>query len=462
MTTPTRTDVPGSFRDPCGVVFERDGGLYREVRRNYQARYDQLMEGGLYQALVEAELLVPHEEVTPDPDAGPDTYRVLRPERVPFISYPYEWSFSQLRAAALATLRIQRMALQHGMSLRDASAYNIQFRGGKPVLIDTLSFEAYEEGQPWPAYRQFCQHFLAPLALMGYRDIRLGNLLRVHLDGVPLDLAASLLPWRTRLRPSLLMHIHLHARSQRRHGARQGAHNTQGRKLSRNGLLGLLDSLRGSIRGLRWRPEGTEWAEYEQGDSYTVDALEHKEETVRSFLERAGPASVWDLGANTGRFSRIAAELGALTLAFDLDPAAVERHWRACNERGEQRVLPLVLDLTNPSPALGWAHNERMSFAERGPVGLVMALALVHHMAIGNNVPLPRVASFLASLAPWLVVEFVPREDPKARLLLAGRDDIFPGYTQAGFEAAFEDHYRIEAIQEVRDSRRVLYLMRRK
>jgi hypothetical protein len=462
MAAPIRRDVPGSFRDPCGVVFERDGGLYREVRRRYQPHYDLLMDSGLYHALVDAGLLIPHEEVLPDPDASPDTYRVLQPERVLFVSYPYEWSFSQLRAAALATLRIQRIALQYGMSLRDASAYNIQFRNGRPVLIDTLSFEAYKEGEPWPAYRQFCQHFLAPLALMAYRDVRLVHLLRVYLDGVPLDLAASLLPWRTRLRLSLLMHIHLHARSQHRYAGRKDTSTLRRRPLSRNGFLGLLDSLRGGVCGLRWLPEGTEWADYEQGDSYSAGALAHKEAIVWPFLEKVRPPSVWDLGANTGRFSRIAAELGLPTLAFDLDPAAAERHWQWCIEHREQRVLPLVLDLTNPSPALGWAHTERMSLVERGPAGMVLALAVVHHLAIGNNVPLPRVASFLASLAPWLAVEFVPPEDPKAQQLLAGREDTFSSYTQSGFEAAFKSYYKIETMETIRDSHRALYLMRRK
>jgi len=462
MTTSTRRDVPGSFRDPRGVVFESDGVIYREVRQDYRGDYDRLMQSGLYGVLVEEGLLIPHEEISLDSEAGPDTYRILRPERIPFISYPYEWSFSQLRVAALATLRIQQIALRHGMSLRDASAYNIQFYAGRPLLIDTLSFETYSEGAPWVAYRQFCQHFLAPLALMAYCDVRLGQLLRIHLDGVPLDLATSLLPWRSRLRPGLLIHLRLHARSQRRHASDNGSSNTREARLSRNGMLGLLDSLQSVVNGLHWRPEGTEWADYEQGDSYVPEALSHKEAVVRRFIEEVRPESLWDLGANTGRFSRIAAELGVPTVSLDLDPGAVERHWLSCVERGEQRVLPLVVDFSNPSPAMGWAHQERMSLAERGPAGMALALALIHHMVIGNNVPLPRVASFMASLAPWLAIEFVPREDPKVQQLLAHREDIFTGYTQANFESAFKTQYEIEGVEAIRESRRVLYLLRRK
>ncbi len=214
---------PGSFRDPNGFIFYRGQTLFRQVQRLYQPHYDQLMQSGLYEALVNAGLLIPHVEEHVDIALKTGAYRVLRPEPLPFISYPYEWCFSQLRDAALATLQIQMEALRFGMSLKDASAYNIQFRNGKPLLIDTLSFEKYEAGKPWVAYRQFCQHFLAPLALMSYTDIRLGQLLRVHLDGIPLDLTSRLLPCNTKLRMGLLTHIHLHGAAQKRYADQAGA-----------------------------------------------------------------------------------------------------------------------------------------------------------------------------------------------------------------------------------------------
>ena len=203
----------GSFRDPSGFVYERDGVLYRRVHRSYAAHYDRLMDSGLYAALVGDGLLVPHEEVGPR-GGEQDPYATLRPERVAFVSYPYEWCFSQLKDAALTTLRIQERALGFDMTLKDASAYNIQFHRGRPVLIDTLSFECYEEGVPWVGYRQLCQHFLAPLALMAHRDVRLGGLLRLHLDGIPLDLASTLLPARTRLDvPQAARRSDLHSRN---------------------------------------------------------------------------------------------------------------------------------------------------------------------------------------------------------------------------------------------------------
>ncbi|MDP8959429.1 MAG: SAM-dependent methyltransferase [Actinomycetota bacterium] len=450
--------VPGSFRDPSGQVFLREGVLYRQVNHAYRGDYEELLRSGLYQALVERRLLVPHQEDHQAQPLSGEAYKVLRPERIDFISYPYEWCFSQLREAALATLCVQKLALEHDMSLRDASAYNIQFRGGRPVLIDTLSFERLPEGQPWVAYRQFCQHFLAPLALMAYRDLRLGRLLRLYPDGVPLDLATPLLPWRSRWRPSLLLHLHGHARSQRRHAHRPAS--GKGR-FGRRALQGLVESLEAAVRRLRPKAAPSEWADYyATGDSYTSGGLAHKQELVGGFLAEVEPRSVWDLGANTGMFSRIASSAGFPTVAFDADPASVEIMYRRVVEEGEVHLLPLVMDLTNPSPGLGWASEERTGMVERGPVDLVMALALVHHLAIGNNVPLAEVAGFFRRLAEWLIVEFVPKSDPKVELLLASRQDVFPHYTQEGFEQAFAAHFGLERKEPIKESERVLYLMR--
>lgn len=451
--------LASSFRDPSGFLFRREGILYRQVNESYRPDYDLLMASGLYKELTGDGLLIPHGEV-----AAPEgAYKLLQPEPVAFISYPYEWCFSQLKDAALTTLTIQRRALAKGMSLKDATAYNIQFCKGRPILIDTLSFERYREGEPWVAYRQFCQHFLAPLALMAHTDVRLGQLLRVHIDGIPLDLASRLLPWCTRLSFPLLSHLHLHAATQRRYADRPvGQKGGSRRKVSRQGLIGILESLAGGIRKLCWKPAGTEWADYYDFTNYTDEALVEKGRLVGELIDRAAPTSVWDLGANTGFFSHIPVEAGIPTLAFDIDPAAVERAYRACREREETALLPLLLDLTNPSPALGWAHAERMALTERGPAGIVLALALVHHLAISNNVPLPRLAEYFRQLSEKLIIEFVPKSDSKVQKLLATREDIFPNYTRAGFEEAFQRCFEITVTEPIPGTDRILYLMRAK
>ena len=453
---------PGSFRDPSGFVFTREGVLYRQVDSSFADHYDHLMASGLYGTLVEEGLLLPHEEIDVAHAAADGAHRVLRPQLVPFVSYPYEWCFGQLKDAALATLRIQHRALEHGMSLRDASAYNIQFVDGRPVLIDTLSFERLSEGRPWVAYRQFCQHFLAPLALMSYRDVRLGQLARVHMDGVPLDLAAELLPRRARLRIPVLLHLFLHARSQSRHQADPAAvASRRAHPFPLRAFQGLVESLERGVRRMAWDPARTPWARYySEADSYSPDALAHKQRVVEAYLDEGRPSSVWDLGANTGVFSGLAARRGARVVAFDADPGAVELHYRAVVRDGEKQVLPLLVDLTNPSPAIGWANRERASLLDRGPADMALALALVHHVAIGNNVPLDRLAGFLAETCTLLAIEFVPKTDPKVQLLLASREDVFPDYSVEGFEKAFTGKFSILRRDTLPGSDRVLYLMR--
>lgn len=448
--------VEASFRDPSGHLFTLDGTLFRQVNRFYQEHYTHLMDSGLYQSLVKDGLLIPHEEVSVTPPDPSLAWKVIQPETIPFISYPYEWSFSQLKDAAQVTLEIQKRALGHGMVLKDSSAYNIQYHQGKPVLIDTLSFEIYTEGQPWIAYRQFCQHFLAPLSLMSHRDIRLGQLLRIYIDGVPLDLASRLLPWKTRFNWPLQMHIHLHAASQKRYASSSLPGE---RKMGKTAMLGWIDSLESAIRGLSWSPEGTAWSEYYTDTNYTSSGLEHKKALVREYLDFFHPKSIWDLGANTGLFSRIASQMGIQTIAFDIDPGAVELNYRECRKESETNLLPLLLDLTNPSPGIGWENRERQAFAERGPADAVMALALIHHLAIANNVPLQRLASFLHGLSQWLLIEFIPKGDSQVQRLLASREDIFTEYTQANFEQVFASRYTIHRVEAIQDSQRSLYLM---
>ena len=449
--------LTASFRDPSGFLFSENGILFRQVNQSYAEDYARLMESGLYAKLVKAGLLIPHVESEQVPARKESAFKVIQPEHVPFISYPYEWSFGQLKDAALTTLSIQKRALKAGMSLKDASAYNIQFLRGKATLIDTLSFEKYKEGQPWVAYRQFCQHFLAPLALMSVRDVRLGQLLRVYIDGVPLDLASKLLSWHTRFNFGLLTHIHIHSGAQKRY-ANQAVKPRSG-GMSRQAMLGLIENLENTVKKLDWKPSGTEWGDYYGDNNYSDAAFQHKMSLVREWTEQMKPALVWDLGANTGVFSREAGASGAQVISFDIDPAAVEQNYRYVKSNKDQNILPLVLDLTNPSPALGWSNSERDSFGERGPADMVLALAVIHHLSISNNVPLPQLAGFFAQTCKWLVIEFVPKSDSQVQKLLASREDIFPNYTREGFEAAFKEKFTIRTVEAVRESERHLYLM---
>ena len=455
------TRVAGSFRDPSGFVFRHDDIICRTVMPSYKVHYDRLMDSNLHRVLVEKGLIVPHEEVTLDLPETTGAYKVIQPRKIPFISFPYEWCFSQLKDAALLTLRIQKLALKKGMILKDASAYNVQFMDGKPVFIDTLSFESHEEESPWIAYRQFCQHFLAPLCLMAHVDIRLNALLRPQIDGVPLDLASRLLPASTWMRFGILTHIHLHARSTARHATGEASAGLARKaKVSAAGMTGLIDSLKNTVSSLQYRPTGTEWADYYDHTNYSNEAASVKGQIVRAWLERLRPKTAWDLGANTGVYSDIAAKAGAHTVAADIDPAAVERHYRHLKERGQTQVLPLLQSLENPSPGLGWAHAERPSFSDRGPCDVVMALALVHHLAISNHVPLPDLGAWFATLGRHLIIEFVPRTDSQVVRMLAMREDSFPDYTLDGFEAAMKTRFEQIDRTPIEGSERMMYLFK--
>jgi ribosomal protein L11 methylase PrmA len=455
---------PASFRDPAGFVFRRAGVLYRQVQPAAAADWEAYRSSGLHDRLLADRLVIDFEEAPVEAAARPDAIAVLRPRMLDLVSHPYEWSFSQLKEAALLTLEIQSRALDAGMRLKDASAYNVQFDAGKPIHIDTLSFEVAEPTDPWPAYRQFCEHFLAPLALIAHRDARCGLMLRNHIDGIPLDLAASLLPGRTRLNFGLLSHLHAHAGAQRRAG--RDAAPAEGsapapRKISATGQRALLDSLRRTVAGLRWEPSG-HWAGYASTTSYSEAATASKGDIVREMLAAAGGRTAWDLGANTGVYSAMAAEAGYRVVAWDQDAGSVEAHWRRVRGDDGPAILPLILDLANPSPAIGWALAERASFLERAEPDLAMGLALVHHLAIGNNVPLPAVARLFARIAPHAIVEFVPKEDPMTRRLLAARRDIFDGYTIDGFRAAFAESFEIVREAPIADSPRTLFLLARR
>jgi 23S rRNA U2552 (ribose-2'-O)-methylase RlmE/FtsJ len=456
--------LAASFRDPSGFLFRREGKLYRQVNKAYQEDYAHLVKSGLIEKLTKAGMLIPHKEAQVEPEDPALAYCVLEPELVDFISYPYEWSFSQMKDAALLTLAIQKQALEAGLSLKDASAYNIQFQHGHPLLIDTLSFEIYKKGLPWVAYRQFCQHFLAPLALMALTDIRLSQLMRVYIDGIPLDLASKLLPGSSRFNFGLATHIHLHAQAQKRYADKGiSTSQTSGRGVSKMGLLGMVDSLEGVVRGLKWQPAGTEWGDYYDSTNYSRAAFDDKALAVKEFVAKVQPKKVWDLGANTGVFSQIAADQGALALAFDIDPAAVEKSYQDLRaQHKETRLLPLVMDLTNPSPSIGWQNAERDSLSERGPVDMVFALALVHHLAISNNLPLPMIAEYFSQLGKWLVVEFVPKDDSQVQRLLASREDIFDHYNAKEFVEALSAYFELRQTHPVKESKRTLYLLENK
>jgi ribosomal protein L11 methylase PrmA len=452
--------VSSSFRDPSGFLFKRKGQLLRQINNIYKKDFDCLINSGLYENLVKEELMIAHKNVDIGLAATEEAYKIIKPEFVEFISYPYEWCFGQLKDAALHTLIIQKKALEHGMILKDASAYNVQFIGSKPLFIDTLSFEVYKEGSPWVAYRQFCQHFLAPLALMVYKDTSLNQILQLYIDGIPLDLASRLLPLKSLANISLFTHIHMHAKAERLFASR--SIKSSAKKVGKNSLMGLGNNLKKTIRRLNLKFNESHWSNYYSQTNYSKVAFAHKKNIVEKWLVQLNPKTLLDLGANTGVFSLIASDQGINIISVDSDPLAIQVNYQEAKKRKADKTLSLVVDILNPSPSIGWKNDERESFLSRlnSNVDCVMMLALVHHLVISNNIPLAMCASFLSKLSKFLIIEFVPKDDSNAQKLLNVKKDIFTNYNKDTFEREFGKLFVIDKQIMIRGSKRTLYLMK--
>lgn len=434
----------GSFRDPAGSVFYDNGEVFRLVNKSYLTHYQQLMSSGLYAKLAEKELLIPHTEVSSNP-------LILKPKKIPFISYPHEWSFSQLKEAALVTLEVQTIATEHGMHLKDASAYNIQFCQGKAVLIDTLSLEIKTDSIPWIAYRQFCQHFLGPLAAQAYVDWRLKNLSLAHIDGPPLDLIVRLLPLTRLLRPSLLIHLLLHSKFQNKTNHKSP---TGTARSSKTATQALTSSLKSAVSGIKWEFPKTAWQDYQDDNSYSTEGFRHKELIIKEYLSLAKPEIVWDLGANEGHFSQIAREFAKEVVSLDGDPVCIDRLFNK-----KTSVLPLLMDLSTPTPSFGWGESERKSLAERGPADLLMALALVHHLRISGGIPFIRIAEYFSKICHHLIVEFIPSNDKKIIQMSPGNRINSDTYNEDVFKKEFSNYFIIKQRKPISDSERILFLM---
>jgi SAM-dependent methyltransferase len=394
---------------------------------------------------------------------GSEPAALLRHEAIPFVSYPYEWAWGMLRDAALLQLELLLAALREGMVLKDSSPYNVQWRGAQPVFVDVGSFEELPEGEPWVGYRQFCMLYLYPLLLQAYRDVPHHPWLRGAIDGITPEQCRNLLAASDLRRPGVLTHVRMHARLEARHGDRadevKGDLRAAGFK--RELIEANVRGLQKLLRRLEWDPPSSVWTEYGRDNSYSEEDGERKRDFVRDAARSGSYGLCWDLGCNDGTYSRIALEGADYVVAVDGDHGLVELNYRALRDEGETRILPLTMNLADPSPNLGWRGLERKGLLERGRPGLVLCLALVHHVAISANVPVREWLDWLAGLGGALVIEFPTREDPMVRRLLAGkRPHAHPDYELGHFEACLERAFRVERRECLESGTRVLYLAR--
>jgi ribosomal protein L11 methylase PrmA len=456
------TTDPASFRDPAGRVVEKDGRILRVLTDRAANDWAWIHDRGLIDRLIRSGHLIDTHEVDPEAEGfvAPDVKYVLEHERVPFISYPYEWCFSALQAAALFHLDLQLALLAEEVTLIDASAYNVQFRGTRPVFIDVLSLRRYQDGEAWLGHRQFCEQFLNPLLLQTYCGIPFNAWYRGAMEGLPAAELSRLLRWRNKVSWRTLMHVTAPARLQRiaQKGKFHERLSTQKRVLPKRSLVALVRGLRTWIAGLKASSRGDSvWVAYAETSPYGQDEAIAKRKLVAEFVAACRPSRLLDLGCNTGEYAALALENGATTvIGLEADHTTADQAFRRA-AAADLSFLPLVMDAADPSPARGWREAERRSLAQRAEFDALLALAFVHHLAIARNVPLDQALAWITGLAPRGIVEFVPKNDPTIGRMLAFREDIFSGYSLDQFTSILSRYARVVRQNIISRSGRVLF-----
>jgi hypothetical protein len=458
---PTAEPDPGSFRDSTSRVYLSDDAVWRGLDAEALADFEALAATPFFADATSSGQIVATDLATERPEGLEAWAGVLRHERIPVITYPYEWSFEMLRDAARLQLDLVGQALAQDLTTKDASAYNVQFVGSTPRFIDIGSFERLRPAEPWYGYRQFHMHFLLPLMLQAYRGITFQPLLRADVEGVnPVDARRMMSFWDivSPRKKGTLLHVSLQARAENASSERDVKSELKASGMKKELLVAQIKNLRKLVDRLRLRKAETEWSGYSDRAHYTDADLRAKEQFVSAVAAAVQPTLAWDLGANDGHFSRLVAEHGAYVIAADGDHEAVDGLYRSLRAEGDERILPLVLNLADPSPSRGWRSKERQAFTERSRPQLVLALALIHHLVISRNVPMQEFVDFLADAGAQLVVEFPTREDPMVKRLLRNkREGIHDDYTVEAFEAALANRFDVARREELPSGTRICY-----
>jgi len=444
-----------SYRDKNGFVILKDRTVCRFVAYSYAKEYDHFMQSGLYQRLVDAELLISHKEDILSETEKLAYYKILLPELITCISFPYEWSASQWKDVILSFLQINSMAMECGMILKDATPFNFTFYKGKCIFIDTISFDFYKDGEPWLAYRQFCETMLGPLALIHFNNVNWTRLMSASINGWELPFISRNLPRKTWFNTTTLLHIHWHSKYSNAKQQRLLKKSS----FTKQKLLVLWDMLYRSIN--KWKSAGElhNWSTYYDTGIESASYLEDKTAMVRQWLCNAMPDRVVDLGANNGKFSLIASLYAKEVVAVESDHACIDQLYLNIQEKKIDNITTILSDITQPTPGVGWNNKERMPLLNRLNCDMVLALALIHHLCISKNIPLAFVAHLLASITgKYALVEFVPKSDPKIQQLLANREDIFDDYSEEQFIIYFNQYFELQEVHSCFTSERKLFL----
>lgn len=450
-----------SFRDPSGFVFVDEGVIKRSISPIYFNQYNSLKLTAFFEKLFKAGLLIPHKEISSN-----ESEIIIQPEQIPFITYPYEWSFNQYKEAALLTLKLQKYCLEHGFSLKDASAFNVTFHKGKAVFIDTLSFDFYHENEPWRAYNQFIMHFLGPLVLSHYHGTQSLKLMSSFIDGIPLKMLASMLPFKTKLNPFLYTNIHLLAKFEDKYNS-DYEYKIKTARLTKKAQITIIKSLYDYIKKLGLK-EQSEWSDYYSKTNYSEHSLALKTNIINEYINKIKPKTLIDIGGNTGFFVRSIKARIEQALVCDIDNNAIDENYQALKLNKETYITPFVIDVLSPSASVGFNNKERDSFLDRlkkFEPDVTLALAIIHHMTLSGNVTFNKSAEFFASFSKFLIIEFPKREDSWVERLLNIKGEFkthFDFYSIDNFENEYNSYFNIIEKMQIENSERVMYLLKAK
>ena len=449
---------PGSFRDPSGFIFYENNKVFRVINNSYKTNFELFINSGLFGVLQKENKIINHTILSSKKKIFPNQYKILEIPKINAITYPYEWCFSQLKAAALLTLEIQKISLKYDMGLKDATPYNIQFIKNKPIFIDTLSFEVFKDNYVWKPYKQFCEMFLGPLCLMAYKDPRLNKLLIGSINGISMDLINKLLPLKSKLNPSVFFHLVLQNKI-----SSSKSQSSSSRKISMNQHLSIITQLMSFIRGLSLNKYKTEWGEYyKETINEKKEYLIHKEKVIENWIKKINSKVIWDIGANDGVFSKLAAKNNnSIVYSLDVDWKCVENNFKSNIEEKNDNVYPLLIDLVNPSPSIGWLNKERKSIFERlESPDLIMSLALIHHI-INLNISIYEFVNLLDKSKKYVILEYVPIDDPKCKEIFSSRGDDFKYISEKDLVKLLNSKFKIVNSITLNETKRKLFLIKK-
>ena len=450
----------GSFRDRSSRVFLHEDRVFRTLNAESLSAWQRVSVEPFFRQAVTSKQIVETRELSPAEVAEfpfpTEVVGILEHERIPFITYPYEWSFSMLREAALLHLRILTNSIRSGLILKDASPYNVQFRGGQPVFIDLGSFTNYAPGEPWVAYRQFCELMLFPLLLQAYRGVHFQPILRGQLEGISARQFLQWIRWRDLFRPGVFTNGWLQAKLEQK---TQSLSTSTVRDLKSSGFHSsiieqMLQKLTRLVERLEWTPERTQWTNYDDTLPHVAEDRQFKSEFVRKVCRTRHRNLIWDLGCNDGRYSTIASEFATTVVAMDQDHACVDQLYKSS---ASSNILPICMELANTSPAQGWRGRERKRIEDRGRPEIVFCLGLIHHLVLAANIPLPEVVDWLAGFGAEIVLEFPSKKDAMVRALLRNKRDQYADYSQDLLELELTKHFEIRLKDSLPSGERTLY-----